>query len=196
MKSSKRNSVSRGPLEASGWNCAEKKGLLRWRMPFVCSVVHVDEQGFPFVGECFVVDGEAVVLRCYEATLASGEPHGLVVAAVAVFEFVCACSGGFSQQLVSHADSADRFVAFEGFADVADGGFGEVRVARAVTDEESVVGYGAEVVVPWYAYHARTPRLSRQRMMLCFMPQSTSTTVLASVAFSSPRATGSESMLS
>ena len=28
---------------------------------------------------------------------------------------------------------------------------------RAVTDEESVVGYGAEVVVPWYAYHAHTP---------------------------------------
>ena len=33
MNSSNRNSVSVGPLDASGWNCAEKKGLLRCLMP-------------------------------------------------------------------------------------------------------------------------------------------------------------------
>ena len=33
MNSSKRNSVSTGPLEASGWNWAEKKGRDLWRMP-------------------------------------------------------------------------------------------------------------------------------------------------------------------
>ena len=33
MNSSKMNSVSFGPLEASGWNCAEKNGLDLWRIP-------------------------------------------------------------------------------------------------------------------------------------------------------------------
>ena len=33
MNVSKRNSVSLGPLDASGWNWAEKKGFVLWRMP-------------------------------------------------------------------------------------------------------------------------------------------------------------------
>ena len=33
IKSSNRNSVSTGPPEASGWNCTEKNGFVRCRMP-------------------------------------------------------------------------------------------------------------------------------------------------------------------
>ena len=93
---------------------------------FVCSVVHVDEQGFPFVGECFVVDGEAVVLRCYEATLASGEPPGWLWLRWPYLSLYVRAPAALASNWFPMQIPQIGFVAFEGFADVADGGFGEV----------------------------------------------------------------------
>ena len=123
----------------------------------VCAVVHVYEQRFPVRGQSVVVYRESVVLRCNEAAFCSGLTYGLVVAAVSVFEFVCACAGSLGEKLVAHAYAAYRFFAFERFAKVFYGVGGEVRVAGAVRHEYAVAFNLVEIKIPWnphYSYAA------------------------------------------
>ena len=72
------------------------------------------------------------------------------MAAVSVFELECGGSGGFGKELVAHAYTADGFADTDCLADVCHGGFCHVGVAGSVGNEQSVVGDGCEVVVPWY----------------------------------------------
>ena len=73
------------------------------------------------------------------------------MAAVSVFQFVDGCASGFCQQLVTHADTADRFISGECLADILDGRIAGIRVAGAVADEQAVVFQRIEIVIPGYA---------------------------------------------
>ena len=71
----------------------------------VGAVVHVDEIGLPVGRERLGIYGVAVVLRGDETARGAHLLHGLVVAAVSVFQFVDGCSRRFSEQLVTHTDT-------------------------------------------------------------------------------------------
>ena len=75
---------------------------------FVRLVVQVQEQGFPVGRKRTVVDGETVILRSNICLVRIHQEHGLVVAAVPVFQFVGVGSGGKGKELVSEADAVDR----------------------------------------------------------------------------------------
>ena len=94
-----------------------------------------------------------MVLRCYEAAFCSEHSHRLVVAPVAVFEFICGCAGCFCHQLVAHADAADWLSVLERRAQMVDGGGGEFRVSGAVGYEQPVFRYAVEIVVPGHTHH-------------------------------------------
>lgn len=74
----------------------------------VGAVVHVDEKLLPVCAERGCVNGIAVVLAGYVAVVSADHAHGLVVGAVAVFQLVDGCAAGLRQELVAHADAADR----------------------------------------------------------------------------------------
>ena len=54
----------------------------------VGAVVHVHEPGFPLTGKGLVVHCEAMVLGCDEAPVRAHHPDRLVVAPVAIFQFI------------------------------------------------------------------------------------------------------------
>lgn len=98
---------------------------------FVGAIVHVHEQWFPVGRQCLVIHSEAMVLRCYEAAFCSEHSHRLVVAPVAVFEFICGCAGCFCHQLVAHADAADWLL--------------QIQDEQAISDLQAL---GIEVFIP------------------------------------------------
>ena len=75
--------------------------------------------------------------------------------AVAVFEFIDRCAGGFREQLVAHADThAGAHVRVgEELANVFHGLGCGVRVAGAVGEEQAVKLQLIEIVVPGHAHH-------------------------------------------
>lgn len=71
----------------------------------VGAVVHVDEIRLPVGGERLGIYGVAVVLRGDETARSAYLLHGLVVAAMTIFQFVDCGSRRLSEQLVTHADT-------------------------------------------------------------------------------------------
>ena len=69
-----------------------------------------------------------MILRGDEAFLRPYHADRLVMATVSVFQFVDGGASGFCQQLVTHADTADRFVSGERFADILNGRIAGIRV--------------------------------------------------------------------
>ena len=117
----------------------------------VGAVVHVDEEGLPVSAESIPVHRIAVVLGGDVATVSAYEAHGLVVAAVAVFELEGRCASGLGQQLVAHADAENGLLGGHGGLNVTDGLAAVLGVAGAVGDEQAVVVHGIEIIVPGYA---------------------------------------------
>ena len=98
-----------------------------------------------------------MVLGGDEAFVASGHPHRLVVAAMAVFQLEGVGTRGPGQQLVPHADAEDGLVFLHGLPEVPHRGLTQFRVAGAIGDEQPVVFKCVEVVVPRYPYQADAP---------------------------------------
>ena len=92
-----------------------------------------------------------MILRGDEAFLRPYHADRLVMATVSVFQFVDGGASGFCQQLVTHADTADRFVSGERFADILNGRIAGIRVAGTVADEQAVVFQRIEIVIPGHA---------------------------------------------
>ena len=116
--------------------------------PLISAVVHIDEMRLPIGGDCIVVNGKAVVLRCYIAFLSTDETHGLVMASMTIFKFIHLCSGRLAEKLISHADSTYRLPNFKSLAYILHSFLGKFGRTRAVADEESVVRDCSEIVVP------------------------------------------------
>ena len=101
-----------------------------------------------------------MVLRCDEALFGRlavfHQAHRLVVTSVSVFELLDLGSCGKRENLVAHTDAIDRTAEFHIFLDILDSGIAEIRVARAVGDEQAIeriapsllLWYGVEVIVP------------------------------------------------
>ena len=115
---------------------------------FVGAVVHIHKPRFPVGSEGLVVNCESVVLRGDEAAVGADHADRLVVAAVAIFQFIGVGTSGPGEQLVAHAYSENRLVPFHRLAKVGDRDVAELRVARPVGDEQPVVVELVEIVVP------------------------------------------------
>ncbi len=103
-KVSKRNSVSVGPGQASGWNWTPNTGRRTWRMPSFVPSLALRNQARPAARQAGRVHGEAVVLAGDVAALGALFEAGLVLAAVAELELVGRPAGGQGQDLVAEAD--------------------------------------------------------------------------------------------
>lgn len=104
---------------------------------FVRVVIEVLEPGDPVFRERVVFDRVAVILGGDVAVAVAwgGRVNvlaGLVLGAVAEFQFVCFCAGGEGEDLVAHADSEDRFFEGQGAADDVVECGEDGRIARAV----------------------------------------------------------------
>ena len=73
----------------------------------VGAIVRIKEPRLPFQGQCFVVYGETMVLRCNVATLCSYLNAGLVLAAMPVLQLERIGADGKGQELMSETDSKD-----------------------------------------------------------------------------------------
>ena len=73
-----------------------------------------------------------MVLAGDVAVLGAGELHGLVVAAVAVFQLEGVAARRQAHELAAQADAENRLVLLQGFLQVLDGGFAHFGVAGAV----------------------------------------------------------------
>ena len=71
----------------------------------VGAVVHIHEKRFPFGGQSISIHRIAVVLRSDKASVRAHHPHGLVVAAMTVFQFVGLGSSGTRQQLIAQTNA-------------------------------------------------------------------------------------------
>ena len=71
----------------------------------VGAIVRIKEPRLPFRRQCFLVYGETMVLRRYEATLGSHLNAGLVLAAMAILQLERIGANGKGQELMSQADS-------------------------------------------------------------------------------------------
>ena len=71
----------------------------------VGAVVHVHEPRLPLVPQRIAIDCIAMILARDEATACSRHLHGLVMAAMSVFQFIDRSSTGLGKELVSHADA-------------------------------------------------------------------------------------------
>ena len=98
-----------------------------------------------------------MILGCDEAMLRTDHAHWLIVAPVSVLQFVDGGAASLCQELVAHADAADRTVAGKRFADVLYGSVAGIGVARTVAEEETVVVQVVEVVVPRHADDHEVP---------------------------------------
>ena len=130
---------------------------------FVGAIVHVDQEGLPAFRQGVVGYGVTVVLAGDEALGGAVQAHRLVVAAVAVFQFIDTGSCGNAQQLVAQADAHDGLDGTpfgSGFEPIGhyfpqDGHclLALLRIARTVAQEQAVVFHSAVVVVPRDADH-------------------------------------------
>ncbi len=123
---------------------------------FVGVIVHVDEEGFPVGRKGSGVHCESMVLGSDEALVGADAAHGLVVASVAVFEFIDLRPGGLGEELIAHADAADGASDFDCAAEYLDCAVGHRGVAGAVRDKHAVVVHIGVVIVPWNADNAHT----------------------------------------
>ena len=119
----------------------------------VGAVVHIHEQWLPAFGQCFVIHSKAMVLRGDKTLVCTSPAHWLVVAAMAVFQFIGISTGSLCQQLIAHAYATDRFLLGHGFTDIFDRSLSKNRIAGAIAYKESIGFDGIEIVVPGHAHH-------------------------------------------
>ena len=86
--------------------------------PFIRTVIHVYEPRFPIISEGLVIDCESMVLRSDVTLVRSDHPNRLVMAPVAVFQFICIGAPRPGEELVAHAYSENRLVSFHRLAEV------------------------------------------------------------------------------
>ena len=122
---------------------------------FVGTVVHIDEEGLPVEWECSCVHGIAMVLRSNETTVCPHLTHRLVMTSVSVFQFIGGGSCCLCQELVAQANTHARFrlVCLHELSDMPDGLFAMLRVAGAVSQEQTVKLQFVEVVVPRHPHY-------------------------------------------
>ena len=142
-----------GTRRSFGMELSRKERLALVAYSFIGSVVHVDEQRLPVIGQRRVVDRKPVILRRDEAAVGSRLTHGLIVAAVSVGKLVGLRTGSLGKQLVAHAYTAYRLPYRHGLAQVVDCFSSHVGIARAVGYEQSVIGYGCKIIIPGNADH-------------------------------------------
>ena len=94
-----------------------------------------------------------MVLRCDETLVGADTPHRLVVATVSVFQLICSGTGCLGEELVAHAYSAYGFAYLYSLADILYSFLCHVGIARTVGDEQPVIRYDSEVIVPGHTYH-------------------------------------------
>ena len=124
---------------------------------FVRPVVHIDKERLPVSSQRIVVYGITMILAGDKAPLRPDHAHRLVMAAVAVFQFIDRSAACLGKQLVSHADAADRFVSGKRLADMLNSHIAGIRVAGTVRDEKPVVVQRVEVIVPGDADNGHIP---------------------------------------
>ena len=119
--------------------------------PFVRAVIEVDILLTPALAESGGIYGIAVILAGDEAAVRTYLAYGLVVATVSVLHLADLCSCSCSEELIAHADPADRLLLSEGLADMFDGDATLIGVARSIREEEPVKVNLIKVIVPGYA---------------------------------------------
>src|SRR5882672_855990 len=111
-------------------------------------IIGIREPWLPSLRQRIWVNGEAVVLGSDETAPASCLETGLVVAAMAEFEFVRFRSRRERQQLVSETDSHDWAVQPHGSLDIPNGRITDLGISRSVRHQYHVEVLGKKVVVP------------------------------------------------
>lgn len=124
---------------------------------FVCPVVHIDKERFPVSPQCVIIHCVAVILGGDKTLLRPHHTHRLVMAAVAILQFIDRSTACFGKQLVSHANATDRFVPIQCLADIPDSNIASIRIARAVRKEKPIVFQMIEIIVPGNTYHRYIP---------------------------------------
>jgi hypothetical protein len=121
---------------------------------FVATIIGIDEQLFPAIGQCLRVYCITVILRCNVALPGEQTCAGNVGTTVTEFHFQCVGARSSSKQLMPQANSEDwRSCLIHCGLDVLHGIFHHCWITRAVGDEQAVVflaGKLREIVVPWY----------------------------------------------
>ena len=129
----------------------ELRGEERLRLmldTLVRPVIHIDEQRFPLLTQRIVIHGVTMVLRGDEAFLRAYHTYRLVMATMTVLQFIDRSTAGFRQQLVTHANTANRLIPGKRLTDIPHGGIASIRIARTVADKQAIVFQLIEVVVP------------------------------------------------
>ena len=73
---------------------------------------------------------------------------------MSIFEFVDGCASCFGKQLISHANTTNRFFAYVHLsAKDVNGIHTHVRVSWTISKEQSIKIHGSIVIIPWHSYH-------------------------------------------
>ena len=147
----------------------ELRGEERLRLmldTLVRPVIHIDEQRFPLLTQRIVIHGVTMVLRGDEAFLRAYHTYRLVMATMTVLQFIDRSAAGFRQQLVTHANTANRLIPGKRLTDIPHGGIASIRIARTVADKQAIVFQLIEVVVPRHTDHRHvTPQQATDDVM-------------------------------
>ena len=133
----------------------------------VGTVIHIYKPWLPIASESCRVYSISVILRSDETSVCSDHANRLIMTSVTIFQFICGrtCSPG--HQLVTHTDSENRLILSHGLADILDCLRAEFRVAGTIGNEQSVIIYIQEIIVPWNAdeLHATIHETSQYIML-------------------------------
>ena len=134
-----------------------EEGLAAVADAFVRGVIEIYEERLPACRKRIFIDSISVILGSDETMVAAYHLHWLVMTAMAVFQFVCLCSGSFGEQLVAHTDAEYRTSDVHRLPYVLHCDSAIVRVAGAVRYEQAVIvlygGVCIEIIVPGHPYH-------------------------------------------
>ena len=117
---------------------------------FVGTIIHIYEQFFPVIRQCGSVHRISVILARDVALVCTHKPHGLIVTAVAVFQFVDSGAGGLGEELIAHTDTHDgaNLRGREKLADVIYRHGTGLGIAWAVSQEQAVKVHLVEIIIP------------------------------------------------
>jgi hypothetical protein len=121
----------------------------------VRAIVHIDEERLPVGGQRRIVDGIAMVLRGDEALGGAYLLNGLVVRAMTVFQFISLGTGSSSQELVTQTDTHARTYlrVIEERADMLHRSATLLRIARTISQEQTIELELVEIIVPRHTHH-------------------------------------------
>ena len=116
---------------------------------FITAIIHIHEQLTPISTQGVSIHSIAMVLTSHITTLRTYLSDWLVMRAMTILELVDAGTAGFSQELITHADTADRLTTL-GHLTTEDGHslLAHVRVTRSVRKEQSIEIQFGIVVIP------------------------------------------------